>query len=210
MKNIHLLPLLFLLLSACISQTRHQRLHPCYSPLQKGDVVLINEVPGVGPQESYRLYQYAAKVLARQGVEARYVQEEEYNMARLGVRSFADTSRYSLLLDSLGIRHLLSIQISSSSKGGFYEKRTAEEQQQTSPRAREEADPERKATIRFWLKPLDSNAPAYTLNTTTEISAISLKQEDGDVTAYNLSGTGMATYKALKKGIQKLISACNG
>ena len=210
MKNIHFFPILILLVSSCISQTRHQRLHPCYSALQKGDVVLIDEVPGVGSQESYRLYQHAAKVLAKQGVEARYILEEEYNMARLGIRGFADSAQYGLLRDSLGIRHLLSFQISSSSKGGVYDKWTSEELKQASYREIAEADPERKASIRFWLKPLDSSAPAYALSTTTKMRSIPVTNKKGGMTAYNLSSTGMATYKALKKGIKKLMSACNG
>lgn len=204
---------ILLFFTACISQTRHQNQHPCYAALQPGDKVLIDKIQGLDEQESYRLYQYAARVLSKQGIQAYYVQEEEYNMARLGIKNLDDSTRYPLLKDSLGIEHLLKIRLSTSSKGGLYETWTKEELQQPYlQKMREEEDPERKASLSFWLKAIKNkqSVPPYLLHTTTKMSSVSLTKQNGNTTDYNLSSTGMATYKALKKGLRKLISACDG
>lgn len=206
---------LLIILSGCIGSTKHTAIPGgCLKALQAGDRVLVGAIPKLSAHRSYQLYQQLEQEFSQRGLATAYVVEQEYDLARNGVKpNVAPDSATLGQMRKLGYTYYLELAVGDVAEGMGYMRTSAQEQREIQQGYGTAESDDSKATVHFKLYSTEERKAIYTLVTTTKMSGITLpgkEYEDGyrSSSTVNLSTATLATEKALKKGAKELMDQC--
>ncbi|WP_181304496.1 hypothetical protein [Rufibacter sp. XAAS-G3-1] len=211
LSGFGLLAITLALLTGCVSTKHAAPLGGCLVNFKAGDQLLMAEIPGISPYESAALYKILEKKASEAGVQPAYAVEQEMDLRLHQVKPTADTASLAAL-QKLGYAYYLRVQVEGKEAPESYTHTSAEERREadaalTPANFRKEEDVS-KAQLTFSLYTTDERRLIYTLVTTTEMRALPIAENDGDLHTVNLSKASMAIQKAMTKGVKKLLESC--
>lgn len=206
---------LIFLLNSCISSTNYtSSVGGCPKVFRSGEKILMGEMTGVSPNQSYEFYEQFAERVSKSGLRPYYAVEQEMDLRVHGIKPIEAIDSSSLvILQRLGYDYYIKVNIGNTSSGTGYTSVSAAEQRelQTGYGAKEENNT--KASVVFELYSTSRKQLIYTLAATTAMEAVTIPSKETEngyrgSKSINLSTTPIAVKKAFNKGVERLLQAC--
>ena len=210
-SKLILFTLLSLAVSGCIA-TRYQSGAACSVRLSEADQILVPAVQSMPLASSADDLQGLKKKFAERNIAVKYLPEEEYTFAAMGIANPLALEHYDTLL-ARGYTYFLFIKVLDEKSGSDYEYYTPFElSQRTTPlnyTVHQIADETaHQVKLRFQLLSIRTRQTVYAVNVTTRINAWTKRDRDGGQQHVNLGNTGLATQVAMKKGAKRILKRC--
>lgn len=207
--------LLLVSITGCVSSTKYtSSIGGCPTALVSGEKVLMGEAVGISANQSYELYQKLEPQVREAGLKPAYAVEQDIYLRMHGIRPEVATDTSSLAkMQQMGYAYYLKLTVGSVAEGLAYASYSADEIRQMEQYNNTQDSEETKATVRFDLYSTHARKLVYTLTATTEMSGISLPNDDYEngyrgKTTVNISTIPMTVDKAVKKGTKRLLENC--
>lgn len=158
---------------------------------------------------SYEQFQSVRDRLSKCGLELHYVPESEYDLQIAGIKDPMASKNFPLLREKFFFSHLLIVEIVSlqNAKSSFKHYTEYEKKQQERTGTTQD-DLQKTAVLSFKIFSIENMKMIYNLSVETSVNPMVFKDDDNGEQHVNLGSTGMATGKAIKKGIKKITKDC--
>lgn len=206
---------LIFLLNSCIPSTNYtSSVGGCPKVFRSGEKILMGEMTGVSPNQSYEFYEQFAERVSKSGLRPYYAVEQEMDLRVHGIKPNEAIDLSSLvILQRLGYDYYIKVNIGSTSSGTGYSSVSAAEQRELQSGYGTKEENNTKASVVFELYSTSKKQLIYTLAATTAMEAVTIPSKETEngyrgSKSINLSTTPIAVKKAFNKGVERLLQAC--
>jgi hypothetical protein len=196
--------------SGCHS-TQHKVIHQYIQAENKTGLTLMLPVSGLNETGSLRNFDELRKQYERQGMELKYLPNEEWNLAAEMVSLKGET--FVRDLARAGYSYILDIRINEQYSGSPYQYFTPFEVDQRvndrfDYRAQVARDQEKRGEVFIYLVTTADQKIVYEAKSLTSIQPMAFSGRDGGETQVNLASSQSAVSTAIRKGVKRMIDRC--